>query len=114
MHDYWKNYSFNFVSKVMSLLFNTLPSDIVIHLILTMRYFNIHSLGTYYMCQILCINETNCPTLRNWKIIVKLIFKSMDGRIMCKIYFLSYIMLYLLKFLQVIRTTLITRMQKLK
>ena len=50
-----------FVGKVMSLLFNTLPSDIVIHLILTMRYSNIHSLGTYYMCQVLCTNETNCP-----------------------------------------------------
>ena len=44
-------------------------------------------------------------TLRNWKFIVKLIFKSMDGRIICKIYFLSYIMLYLLKFLQLIHTT---------
>ena len=29
----------------------------------------------------------------------------MDGRIICKIYFLSYIMLYLLKFLQLIQTT---------
>ena len=45
---------------------------------------------------------------------MKLIFKSMDGRIMCKIYFLSYIMLYLLKFLQLIHSTLITKVHLVK